>query len=202
MKSVPLKYLLLTYSNGNKFAQEELMRRCLIFVKSKVYANNIKCRDQKEELVMQVIVKILIKINTFKPNKNLPESGFWAWIATICYNSYMDFCRHQKKINLFISVDETYEDGTLKNQIAGEETWLRYISKKDKFIKLVRTAKQLPEKYFTIIKLKYWFDMNYEEIAEYLHETENNIRVMHHRALKKLHSSLISKSKIEDNWAA
>jgi len=202
MKSVPLNDLLLTYANGDKFAQEELMRRCLTFVKSKVYANDIKCRDQKEELVMQVIVKILNKIDSFKPNENLVDSGFWAWVATICYNTYMDFCRNQKKTNLFISVDETYDDGSLKNELPGDDAWLKYISKKDKFIKLVRIAKQLPDKYFTIIKLKYWFDMNYEEISNYLHETENNVRVMHHRALKKLHASLILKSKPINRLAA
>ena len=202
MKSVPLNNLLTAYNEGNKLAQEELMRRSLSFVKSKVYSNDIKCRDQKEELVMQVIIKILNKIDTFKPNTKLPESGFWGWVATICYNTYMDFCRNQKKTNLFISVDETYEDGSLKNEIAGEDAWLKYISKKDKFIKLVRTAKQLPEKYFTIIKLKYWFDMNYEEIAEYINETENNVRVMHHRALKKLHAHLVLKENIQNRWAA
>jgi RNA polymerase sigma factor (sigma-70 family) len=202
MKSVPLNDLLLAYNTGDKLAQDELMKRCLSFVKSKVFSNDIKCRDQKEELVMQVIVKVLNKINTFKPNQNMPDVGFWAWVATICYNTYMDFFRNQKKTNLFISLDETYEDGSLKNEVAGDDAWLKYISKKEKFIQLVRVARQLPDKYFTIIKLKYWFDMSNEEIANYLHESENNIRVMHHRALKKLYGQLmIDKSEIK-KWAA
>jgi DNA-directed RNA polymerase specialized sigma24 family protein len=104
---------------------------------------------------------------------------------------------------LFISVDDTYDDGSVKYEITGDDAWLNYISKKDRFIKLVRVAKQLPEKYFTIIKLKYWFDMSNEEIAIYLKETENNIRVMHHRALKKLHAMLVVKNNDnERRWAA
>ena len=102
MKSVPLNNLLLAYIGNNKLAQEELMKRCLSFVKSKVFSNDIKCHDQKEELVMLVIVKVLTKIYTFKPNEQAPDSGFWAWVATICYNTYMDFCRNKKKTNLFI----------------------------------------------------------------------------------------------------
>lgn len=203
MKSVPFNELFLNYFNGNKLAQEELMKRCLSFVKKKVFSNDIKCRDQKEELVMLIIVKIINKIDTFRPNENAPDVGFWAWVATICYNTYMDFCRNQKKTSLFISVDDTYEDGSVKYEITGDDAWLNYISKKDRFIKLVRVAKQLPEKYFTIIKLKYWFDMSNEEIANHLKETENNIRVMHHRALKKLHAMLIVKNNDDERrWAA
>jgi RNA polymerase sigma factor (sigma-70 family) len=202
MKSVPLNDLLLAYNTGDKLAQDELMKRCLSFVKSKIFSNDIKCRDQKEELVMQVIVKVLNKINTFQPNQNMSDVGFWAWVSTICYNTYMDFFRNQKKTNLFISLDETYEDGSLKNEVAGDDAWLKYISKKEKFILLVRVAKQLPDKYFTIIKLKYWFDMSNEEIANYLHESENNIRVMHHRALKKLYGQLmIDKTEIKKRAA-
>jgi DNA-directed RNA polymerase specialized sigma24 family protein len=44
--------------------------------------------------------------------------------------------------------------------------------------------------------------MNYEEIAEYINETENNVRVMHHRALKKLHAHLVLKVNIQNRWAA
>jgi RNA polymerase sigma factor (sigma-70 family) len=202
MKSVPLNDLLLAYNTGDKLAQDELMKRCLSFVKSKIFSNDIKCRDQKEELVMQVIVKVLNKINTFQPNQNMSDVGFWAWVSTICYNTYMDFFRNQKKTNLFISLDETYEDGSLKNEVAGDDAWLKYISKKEKFILLVRVAKQLPDKYFTIIKLKYWFNMSNEEIANYLHESENNIRVMHHRALKKLYGQLmIDKTEIKKRAA-
>jgi RNA polymerase sigma factor (sigma-70 family) len=202
MKNLTLNELLLAYNSGNKLAQEELMKRCLSFVKSKIFSNDIKCGDQKEELVMQVIIKILNKLNTFNPNDKLPDIGFWPWVATICYNTYMDFFRNQKKSNLFISLDQTYHNGSLKNEVAGDDAWLKYISKKEKFIHLVRVAKQLPEKYFTIIKLKYWFDMSNEEIANYLNETEGNIRVMHHRALKKLYSQLIINKPAIKKWVA
>jgi RNA polymerase sigma factor (sigma-70 family) len=186
MKSVPTPILLSQFQNDINCAKEELMRRCLHFVKSKLHSVNIKCKDQKEELVMQVMMKIITKINTFVPNEAAYEHGFWAWVSTISYNNYMEFIRNKKKAYLFYSVDDTYENGNAKFEIEDNNNWLQYVTKKDKFVILVRAAKQLPDKYYTIIKLKYWFNMNTEEVAKYLNEEEVNVRVMHHRAIKKL----------------
>ena len=193
--------LYFAYYEGNKKAKEELMKRCLAFVKRKIYANDIKCRDQKDELVMQVIIKILNKMDTFKPNHNADDLGLWPWLATICYTTYMDFCRKQKKVNLFISINETNSDGSLKSELVADEHWLKTTSNKETLTKLDKHAKLLPEKQFTIIKLKYWFNMSYTEIAAHLNESENNVRVLQHRALKKLHILLNDNNHLHDNAA-
>ena len=193
--------LYLAYFEGNKKAQEELMKKCLAFVKRKIYANDIKCRDQKDELVMQVIIKILNKMHTFKPNQNAEDLGLWAWVATICYTTYMDFCRKQKKVNLFISINENYGDGNLKSELVADEHWLKNTLNKETLLKLDKNAKLLPEKQFTIIKLKYWFGMSYTEIAAHLNESENNVRVLQHRALKKLYFLLNDNNHEHDNAA-
>jgi RNA polymerase sigma factor (sigma-70 family) len=179
--------LLMSYNEGNKRAYDEIMKRCLDFVKRKIYANNIDCTYQKDELVMQVIVKVLTKMDTFIPDNQKTDMGFWAWVSTICYNNYMDYCRKLKRNNIFLCVDDRYENGDLKNEISVDDNWLKHTSNKDHLNKMIELAKQLPEKQYKIIKLTYWFDMNNTEIAKRLNETENNVRVLHHRALKRLY---------------
>ena len=193
MNSLTVRDLLLAYNDGSRQAYEELMKRSLVFVRRKMHTNRIKCYNQKEELVMLVVLKILNKMHTFIPNENASEMGFWSWVSTICFNTYMDFFRDQKKSSGIMSIDETYDNGKLKHEPSNEESWLKNILKKDNLADLARLANQLPEKQYLIIKLKYWFDMTNAEIASYVGETENNVRVLHHRALNKLQCLLKQK---------
>jgi RNA polymerase sigma factor (sigma-70 family) len=52
---------------------------------------------------------------------------------------------------------------------------------------MIEVAKQLPNTQYKIIKLIYWFDMSTSEIAKHLSLTETNVRVLHHRAIKRLY---------------
>ena len=88
MTNTTMSELLVAYNKGNKRAHEEIMKRCLNFVQRRIFANNIDCPYQKDELVMQVIVKILTKLNTFIPDEVKPDKGFWGWVSAICYNNY------------------------------------------------------------------------------------------------------------------
>jgi RNA polymerase sigma factor (sigma-70 family) len=179
--------LLLSYLNGNPVAKEKLMKLSLAFVKEKIYANKINCQDQKNDLVMQVIMKLLTKINTFVPNHNAIDLGYWPWLSTICFNTYMDYCRKKSKDNLFLSIDDRYDDGDLKLEITAEEK----TSNKEIINKLMILAKNLPARQNLIINLKYKFGMSYSEIADYLNETVNSVTVAHHRAISKLRKQLI-----------
>lgn len=184
--------LLLSYLNGNPVAKEKLMKLCLAFVNQKIYANKINNKDDKDEIVMQVILKLLTKIDTFVPNHNALDLGFWPWLSAICYNTYMDYCRKKTKDNLHFSVDERYEDGELKLEIMSDEYGFLNKSEKEIFKKLMALAKYLPDKQYVIIQLKYKFGMSYAEIANYLNENINNVTVAHHRAINKLRSDFIS----------
>lgn len=190
MRNIPMSELLVSYYEGKTRAYDEIMKRCLDFVNRKIYANGIDCPYQKDELVMQVIEKVITKMETFIPDDQKPDMGFWAWVATICYNNYMDYCRKLKNTNLFLSVDDRYESGELKNEISIDDNWLKHTSNRDHLNKMIEVAKQLPTQQYKIIKLIYWFDMSTSEIAERLSLTESNVRVLHHRALKLLYKLL------------
>lgn len=180
--------LILSYLNGNPVAKEKLMKLSLTFVEEKIYATKINCKDQKDEVVMQVILKLLTKINTFVPNHNALDLGYWPWLSTICYNTYMDYCRKKSKDNLYLSIDDRYDDGELKLEIIAEESTYN----KEIINKLMELAKNLTERQYLIINLKYKFGMSYAEIAKYLNESINNVTVAHHRAICKLRENYIN----------
>jgi len=193
--------LLVSYYEGKTRAYNEIMKRCLDFVNRKIYANDIDCPYQKDELVMQVIEKVITKMDTFIPDDKKPDMGFWNWVATICYNNYMDYCRKLKHNNLFLSVDARYDNGDLKNEISIDDNWLKNTSNRDHLNKMIEVAKQLPLQQYKIIKLIYWFDMSTSEIAERLSLTETNVRVIHHRALKILYKLLYGDNDNNDNFS-
>jgi RNA polymerase sigma factor (sigma-70 family) len=180
--------LLLSYLNGNPVAGEKLMKLSLAFIKEKIYANKINCKDQKDELVMEVIMKLLTKIDTFVPNHKALDLGYWPWLSTICYNTYMDYCRKKSKDSLFLSIDDRYDEGDFKFEIIAEES----TNKKEIINKLMELAKNLPPRQNLIINLKYKFGMSYSEIANYLDETVNSVTVAHHRAICKLRENFIN----------
>jgi len=51
---------------------------------------------------------------------------------------------------------------------------------------LIEHVNELPEKYRDVLKLRYWSDMKFGEIASVLKAKETTVKVWHHRALKEL----------------
>lgn len=51
---------------------------------------------------------------------------------------------------------------------------------------LVKLVGRLKKKYRDVVHLRYWSEMTFGEIAEYLGITESSAKVRHHRAIQKL----------------
>ena len=51
---------------------------------------------------------------------------------------------------------------------------------------LMEHINKLPMKYRDVLKLRYWSDMKFGEIASVLKAKETTVKVWHHRAIKEL----------------
>ena len=110
----------------------------------------LKNRENSEEIVQAVFLKIWIMKKETLPTKN--ES---SWIYTITKNETIDFLRKQKK---YISLDELYNVGQ-------EDTNINAIIEQDGFNKIISKLDILEQE---IISLKILANLTFREISHIL----------------------------------
>lgn len=101
---------------------------------------------------------------------------FTTWLIKICINVSLDVLQKQKKV---ISMDE------LKYQSLSFE-----IATSDEKLDLLDAIFQLDEKSKTVLILKYYEDLTYEQIAKLLEEPLGTVKSIGKRALEKIKKSL------------
>lgn len=130
-------------------------------------------RNQQDalDIVQESIHKALIHINTLENQVSLK-----SWFYKIIVNNSLDFLRKHKRLTIV-------DDNVMEGLANGRE---------DKYqnLDLQEAIDQLPDKYKTIIILRYFEDMKIEEIAKVIDENVNTIKTRLYRALKILRVEL------------
>ena len=136
--------------------------------------------EEVEDLVSEVFLKVVEKIDTYKPD---PKAGFNAWIFRIAHNKVIDFYRKKKEL-----LGQSDEDGTDfflqipdENLRPDQQTNLNLDVKK-----LYKILKQLPDVQREILEFKYLEGFSNTEIAKITGKAEGNIRVIQLRALREI----------------
>ena len=101
---------------------------------------------------------------------------FTTWLMKICINVSLGVLEKQKKV---ISMDD------LKLQSLSTE-----IATSDEKMDLLDAIYQLDEKYKTVLLLKYYEDLTFEQIAEILGEPIGTVKSNSKRALTKIKKTL------------
>jgi len=160
-------------------AYAELMKR----YKRPVYHMILKMVrnvDDAEDLTIEAFAKAFKNLARFKK-----DYTFSTWLFRIATNNAIDFIR--KKRLETMSLDTTYKDDDgasvsidvedEKNLNPQEETI------KSQKIELVRIfVDKLPPKYQRLVKLRYFDELSYEEIAKELDAPLGTIKAQLHRA--------------------
>lgn len=115
-----------------------------------------------EDLTQEVFLKAWKEFSSYSRDK-----PFQAWIYKIAHNHLVDYYRASKP-----EVEIEKAKKKFENKDAYPELWL--------------ILDQLPEKEKDIIIMKYLYGFNYKEIGEMISQSEGSVRVVAHRALKKL----------------
>ena len=152
--------------------KEKELKKYIVDNKESLYRfaySYVKKQDDALDIVHDSICKSLTKIDTLKEIDNIKP-----WIYKIISNCAIAYIRNNKKYVIHNDLD-------LENSIS-YDTYEN--------IDLQKALDELPEKYKTIVILRYFEDMKISEIAQVLDENTNTIKTRLYKALDKLKLNL------------
>ncbi len=136
------------------------------------------CRDSHlaEELVSETFYKAMITFDTY-----VIDDKFKYWLFRVLKNQLIDIKRHENntltvKNRLELTMESPNTLDVLEELLLNEQ-------KKDVFEAVMKLK---PEIYREVIVLYYYSEFTIREIATYLEQDEGAIKVILHRARKKL----------------
>ena len=171
------------------FAQlMERYKDAIYYMLLKMVNNN----DDAEDLTIEAFGKAFNRLNQYTPSY-----AFSTWLFKIATNNCIDFLRKKKKNVMSIDNRITNKDGDeimidLKSDVmTPEQETIR-----DQKIQLMRSyVKKLKPRYETLVEMRYFTEMSYEEISSELGLPLGTVKAQLFRAREFLHN--IMKHNIE-----
>ncbi len=150
-------------NNKSEKAYAELMDRyrdSIYFMLLKM----VNSKDDADDLTIEAFGKAFRKLHQYTPNY-----AFSTWLFKIASNNCIDFIRKKKKNTFSLNRSMDDSDGEMEIDVKAdvlnpEETFI-----KDQKIQLMQdVVKKLKPRYRTLVELRYFKELSYEEIAEQL----------------------------------
>ena len=181
--------LVLRAKDGDQKAYAELMQR----YKESIYFMALKMVNNKDDamdLTVETFGKAFENIEKYKP-----DFAFSTWLFRIATNNCIDFIRKKRLnvISLHSISEEDSEDRQLQvasDNLNPEETSI----KKQESEKLKNIVEQLPMRYRTLIILRYYDELSYEEISQQLDIPLGTVKAQLFRA-RDLMSNIMNRGK-------
>lgn len=173
----------LAKEKGDEKAYAELMQR----YKKPVYHMILKMVrnvDDADDLTIEAFSKAFRNLKKFNP-----EFTFSTWLFRIATNNCIDFIR-KKKLDTF-SINSSYKDDNgdamdidIKDfNLNPQEEAIK--SEKINIIQAIVT--KLPPKYQILVRLRYFQELSYEEIAKEIDAPLGTVKAQLHRARELLY---------------
>jgi len=160
---------------------EKLLTRCIKDHQEQVYRlafSYVKNKDDALDIVQDSIYKAMTRIDGLKD----PEA-VKSWFYRIVVNTALDFLRRSKKVRTMDhEMIEMHASGT-------EDDYTNF--------DLKRTLEELPEKYRSVIVLRYFEDMKIDEVAAVLGENVNTVKTRLYQALRVMRIKMDDESSKE-----
>jgi RNA polymerase sigma-70 factor (ECF subfamily) len=181
--------LVLRAKDGDQKAYTALMQRytdSLYFLALKIVNN----KDDAMDLTVETFAKAFENIEKYKP-----DFAFSTWIFKIATNNCIDFVRKKRlKVVSLQSLTEENRDERqfymISNTLNPEETSI----KKEESENLKNILEHLPQRYRTLIILKYYDEKSYEEISQQLDLPLGTVKAQLSRA-RELMSNIMNLKK-------
>ncbi len=150
--------------------------------------NFTKNIESAEDILQNTLIKTHKNINRFDLSKK-----FSPWIYRIAHNETMTYLNKETKNRKVLSLDN---DGQIEDDIFSQKD-IESLSMNSWFKKELQDEiqvfiKKLPEKYSSIIYMKFIEDLSYQEISESLNIPINTVRTQVSRAKKQLLKIILS----------
>ncbi|HUH73473.1 MAG TPA: sigma-70 family RNA polymerase sigma factor [Chitinophagales bacterium] len=185
-KATDLELISLAIDNDQKAYAEllERYRRAVYFLILKI----VKNAEDVEDLTYVTFTKAFKNLHRYEPTH-----GFSTWLFKIASNSAIDFLRKKRIDTVGISMGGDFEPGevVLDNKVVAYT-----LNPEDKFIKDQRmeivqhVVRHLDVDFEKVIRLRFFEEYSYDEIATELNLPLGTVKVQIHRAKKILHSIL------------
>ena len=127
-----------------------------------------------EDIVADIFVKAWEKLDSYKGRKGTP---FSSWLFRIAHNIVIDTYRtHKSTVELdeFHIDEDRWNDPSLQIGLDIQSTLLR------------QAMAKLPKRYREVLLLTFMSNLSHLEIARAMRIREGGVRILKHRALKKL----------------
>lgn len=148
--------------------------------------------DDAEDLTIEAFAKAFKNLHRFKK-----DYTFSTWLFRIATNNSIDFIRKKKLDTL--SLDSSYKDDD--GETVSIDVQDRNLNPQEEAIKkqkigLVRDfVTKLPPKYQRLVKLRYFEELSYEEIARELEAPLGTVKAQLHRARELLYDIVKGKER-------
>lgn len=147
--------------------------------------SRINNKNDAEDITIQTFAKAFANLKQYNP-----KYDFKNWLLMISKQVYID--NQRKKKMDFVSIKENNEVFRLRdNQMAADDQLIL----EQNLLALKQAINQLKPNYREVIKLRYFEDLSYKEIAERIGEPLNNVKIKLLRAKKLLEKILNDKSR-------
>lgn len=139
----------------------------------------VKDEDVAEDLLIEVFTKVFSKLNQYQP-----ESSFLSWLNVVARNHTLDHLRKQKQYFVRLGQDD---DEHPSLEIADDKmSALDGIILKERNERLKGMVDSLKPKYKKLVKLRYFDQLSYDEIAVELNLPLGTVKAQLHRARELL----------------
>jgi RNA polymerase sigma-70 factor, ECF subfamily len=143
----------------------------------------IKLKVNDQEVAEDILQDVFLK--TWKGCQSLQsnEMNFSAWIYRIASNTVNDYYRKKYRTPQMDSIDEHID-------LASNESIEGSLNDQLDLRRIENVFRKLPEQYQQILELRFVQDFTLQETATILGKSNLAVRLLQHRALKKLQSLL------------
>jgi RNA polymerase sigma factor (sigma-70 family) len=142
----------------------KILKQCRLLVKNS---------DTAEDLTQEILIKIFMKINSFKAN-----SQFSTWVYTITHHTCIDFIRKNKR-NLYQQLTAELAEAIEEEQNTDEPLDFSF----EKFNKMLE---EMEPETKTILILKYQQNLSIKEMQDQLKIGESAIKMRLLRARERM----------------
>lgn len=149
-------------------------------------------KDDADDLTIEAFGKAFNRLSQYTPNY-----AFSTWLFKIATNNCIDFLRKKKKNVMSIDNRIQNKDGdTIMFELKSDAMDPEQVAMKEQKIKLMRTyVKQLKPRYETLVEMRYFKEMSYDEISLELNLPLGTVKAQLFRAREFLYN--IMKSSVE-----
>jgi RNA polymerase sigma-70 factor (ECF subfamily) len=169
--------LMVSLKAGDRAALVEMFRRYSRLVLS-IAIRILRDVAEAEEIVQEVFLFLHQRASEFDRNKGDAK----GWVVQLAYHRSLDRQRSLRRSEIYFGTD----DRAIADTLAGTSDLDRQVAVRQSRELLKEAFESLSERQRRTLELFFFEDLDYDEIADRIGESQENVRHYYYRGLQKL----------------